>query len=117
MRARPLRALLPALALVGLTAACSAGAASTTRPAEPPVSGDTVTLSDNAFQPAALLVTPGTTVTWIWDDGGTRHNVAFDALTSDIQAEGSWTHTFTDSGTYDYVCTLHRNMTGSVIVG
>jgi plastocyanin len=115
MLPRPLRALLPVLALAVLTAACAADAAGA--PAEPPVAGDAVTLRDNAFTPALLAVTPGTTVTWIWDDGSTQHNVVFDDAASDIQSEGTWTHTFTDPGTYDYVCALHGGMRGSVVVG
>ena len=69
------------------------------------------------FEPAVLRVTPGTTVTWVWDDGSVPHNVTFDDVGSDTRSEGMWTRTFTDPGTFDYVCTLHGGMTGTVTVG
>lgn len=106
--------LLPAVALIVVTAACGADAASA--PAEAPVDGDAVVLTDDEFQPAALRVTLGTTVTWTWDDGSTDHNVVFDDESSAVQSEGTWTRTFGEPGTFDYVCTLHGGMMGTVVV-
>lgn len=107
--------LLAALALATVTAACGANAASA--PADAPVDGDAVVLTDNEFQPAALRVTAGTTVTWTWDDGSAQHNVVFDDDTaSPAQSQGTWTRTFDEPGTFAYVCTLHPRMTGTVVL-
>lgn len=105
--------LLPALVLVVVAAACGGDAASA--PAAP-VDGDAVAVIDNEFQPAALRVAPGTTVTWAWD-GSADHNVVFDDdQGSPVQSEGTWTRTFDEPGTLGYVCTLHGRMTGTVVV-
>jgi plastocyanin len=114
MQTRTLRALLPALALAGLAAACGNSDAASA-PA-PPVSGDSVTLRDNVFEPPALQVASGTTVTWTWDDGPVQHNVTFDDFGSETKNSGTWTHTFTEPGTYEYTCTLHGGMDGTIVV-
>ncbi len=38
------------------------------------------------------------------------------AFRSEIQTEGSFSHTFDDTGDYPYVCTLHSGMRGTVTV-
>jgi plastocyanin len=94
------------------TAACDAGES---QPREP-IGVNTVTLSDSRFTPADITVEPGTEVTWIWDDGSRSHDVVGDGFASDTQTEGTFTHTFTEPGTYEYVCTLHQGMEGTVTV-
>jgi plastocyanin len=42
--------------------------------------------------------------------------VAGDDFQSEIISEGSFTHTFDEPGTYDYACTLHPNMRGTIEV-
>lgn len=88
------------------------GGGTTTAPA---TASDTVRVVDNAFEPATTEVTAGDTVTWTWE-GRTPHNVVGDGFDSGIQDEGTFSHTFEDAGTYDYECTLHAGMTGSVTV-
>jgi plastocyanin len=84
-----------------------------------PVNNETdavVLIADRTFSPERLDVTAGDTVTWSFRDGA-RHDVTFDSgPASPAQGSGTWTHTFDDPGVYDYVCTLHRGMTGTVIV-
>jgi plastocyanin len=81
-----------------------------------PVGDNTVTLRDSRFTPADITVETGTDVTWAWDDGSRSHNVVGDDFASDVQSEGTFTHTFTEPGTYEYVCTLHQGMDGTVTV-
>jgi plastocyanin len=81
-----------------------------------PVAGVTaVEVRDNSFGPNSIEIEPDTTVTWTWV-GKNDHNVYGDGLESPIQDEGTYRYTFTESGTYDYECTLHPGMKGRVIV-
>jgi plastocyanin len=46
------------------------------------------------------------------------HDVAFDDGPASLKLRtGTWGRTFEEPGTYDYLCTLHPNMTGTVTVG
>ena len=103
-----------ALALAGCSIALGEESGSGNDPA--PTSDDyDVVVTDMRFEPSSLEVQAGTTVTWLFDDS-TRHDVVGDGWGSDIQRDGTFSHTFDEPGTYDYDCTLHRNMTGRVIV-
>lgn len=83
--------------------------------ADPVVGVDRVEMRDNAFEPRVVDVTAGSTVTWAFTDGR-PHDVAGDGFASEVVSEGTFTHTFTEAGTYDYVCTLHSGMDGRIIV-
>ncbi len=77
----------------------------------------TVELKDLAFTPETTSLEVGQSVAWDWKDGTIIHDVAFDdGPTSPKQTLGTWERTFPDPGSYDYVCTLHPQMTGKVIV-
>lgn len=77
-----------------------------------------VSIIDFAFDPTALSVKLGDTVQWI--NNGTAdegHNVIGDGLSSPVLHTGeSYGFTFTTAGTYDYICTIHPKMTGTVEV-
>ena len=80
-------------------------------------SGD-VTIVDFAFQPAAIFVTPGETVTW-YNSGAADHTVdansgAFDSPT--LTPGASFSQTFTSGGVFPYHCDFHPNMRGMVVV-
>jgi len=105
------RTLIIALLTIA-TVACVAGPE---RQPQGPIGDNTVTLIDSRFTPADISVEAGTEVTWIWDDGKS-HNVVGEGFASDSQTRGTFTHTFTEPGTYEYVCTLHRGMEGTVTV-
>jgi len=74
------------------------------------------------FGPAAVAVSPGTTVVWEWTGQGGNHNVAAsdDSFESDTVGEEGHTfeHAFEEAGTYTYVCTPHEavDMKGAVYV-
>lgn len=80
--------------------------------------GHTVTLKDIAFHPGDLSINRGDSVTWVWRDGETEHNVTFHDFHSRTQAHGSYTVRFEHSGTFSYDCTLHvaEGMKGKIIV-
>lgn len=78
----------------------------------------TVTLEDIAFHPGDLRIARGDSVTWVWRDGETEHNVTFHGFHSRTQSHGSYTVRFMHSGTFSYECTLHvaEGMKGEIIV-
>jgi plastocyanin len=81
----------------------------------------TITIKDFAYDPVAVTVSPGATVTVVNEDNST-HTVtaktgnAFD--TGVIQASGGTT-TFTaptQPGDYPYICSIHTYMHGTLTV-
>jgi plastocyanin len=109
----PLRLLLPLLAAAVL-AACSGGDGGAA--AATPVKTGEVVAKDNRFDPAAVEVPAGTTVTWSFQDGSVPHNVKGDGFESGTMSSGSFRHRFGTPGTYAYRCTLHGGMDGRVVV-
>jgi plastocyanin len=71
------------------------------------------------YDPAVLEIAVGTTVTWV-NETNIAHTVTGTTLTygdsSPIEPGGSWSQTFTEAGTFDYFCSPHPFMTGSVTV-
>jgi plastocyanin len=84
-------------------------------PGDPVRGVTTVAVRDDTFAPAAIEVPAGTTVTWRWE-GKDQHNVVGDGFKSPTQAEGEFTHTFSNPGTYEFRCTRHFFMRGKVVV-
>lgn len=84
-----------------------------------PVITTSVTLQNIAFVPQLIQVIPGATVTFNNMDG-IAHTVTFAAssiVSVDAFSTGIKSVVMpTVAGTYDYRCTIHPNMTGSVIV-
>jgi plastocyanin len=79
---------------------------------------NTVLIKGFAFDPATLTVTKGTTVTWMNKDS-TAHTVVATgkAFSSETLNNGqSYTHTFNETGTFEYKCGIHPSMSGKVIV-
>jgi adhesin/invasin len=76
----------------------------------------------NAFNPASITITVNGTVSWNWAANNTLpHNVTFaggagaPSNITDLTA-GSASRQFTATGTFNYSCTNHIGMTGSVTV-
>ena len=82
---------------------------------EPEVGATYVESGDNWFRPRVIEVPVGTEVTWEFV-GRALHNVVGAGFQSELYRDGTFDHTFTSAGTFDYVCTLHAGMTGRVIV-
>lgn len=78
----------------------------------------TVTIGDNFYDPDALTIDLGDTVTWI--NSGTApegHTVTGSAFDSGVIEEGgSFSQRFASAGVFDYICELHDDMTGTVVV-
>jgi plastocyanin len=78
--------------------------------------GDTI--SDFQFSPGTITIHVGDTVTWT-NNGPSAHtatatNGGFD--TGTLQKGSSASHTFTRSGTFAYICSIHPFMHGTVVV-
>jgi plastocyanin len=110
-----LRLLLPLLAAV-LLAACAGGGGGGEAAAATPVKTGEVVAKDNRFDPVAVEVPAGATVTWSFQDGSVPHNVKGDGFESETVSSGTFRHRFDTPGTYDYRCTLHAGMDGRVVV-
>jgi plastocyanin len=118
-RAGTIRRRFLLAALVGLVAlvlsACGTGDASESESGSG-AAGPSVVIEDLAFEPETLTVEAGASVTWTWNDGAVTHDVSGDDFQSEVMSEGTFSHRFEEPGTYDYVCTLHPNMTGTIEV-
>ena len=79
----------------------------------------TVEISNFAFQPATVTIQVGDTVTWTNLDGAahTATDTGPQALFDGVMDNGeSFSYTFTQAGTFNYFCTFHPEMTGTVVV-
>ena len=106
---------------VGLAVAAACGGDDTSAP-EDGADGGSVTVADNFFQPANVTVarTGGAAqVNWTWT-GSNPHNVTFDvgAPHSGTQTSGTFSRTFTEAGSFTYICTVHGRavMSGTITV-
>jgi len=119
----PMSARQPAPAVAGMQAAAATNAG---QPTPVPAGGTstpagetvTVRIDGMRFDPQNITVKPGTTVTWV--QGSQMPHVIngnAEGMRSGTLYNGQkYTHTFKTTGRYSYVCDLHPNMTGSVVV-
>ena len=115
-----LRRLLFVSLVAVAVAACGAADEDGHRDAAPVSSGAqaTVTIVDMSFSPVVTNVRVGDAVAWVWKDGRIQHDVVFETgQASPRRRSGTWQLTFDRPGTYEYVCSLHPNMIGRVVVG
>jgi amicyanin len=83
-----------------------------------PNGGTPVSISDFKFNPATLTIPSGTTVTWTNQDEEPHTIAAKDGSfhSPGLDTHGSYSFTFTTPGSYDYICSIHPFMTGTVVV-
>ena len=74
----------------------------------------------NAFTPSTVTIAAGTAVNWEWQGTTPAHNITFTTANAPAgvpdQTQGSAQRTFPTAGTYNYHCTNHLGMNGSVTV-
>jgi plastocyanin len=114
MRKMPRRLLLAAT----LGAACALPLAALIELAGAQDAPVAVAIDNFTFNPQTLSVKPGTTVRWTNNDD-IPHAVAavnkqFRSKTLDT--DDSYAFTFTTPGRYEYFCSLHPHMTGTIVV-
>jgi plastocyanin len=79
---------------------------------------DTIEIKNFSFSPMSLTVPVGTKVTWKFDDSA-QHTVSADdkSFVSPAMSNGqTYSYTFTKSGTFQYICSIHQYMKGTVVV-
>ncbi|MET0199064.1 MULTISPECIES: plastocyanin/azurin family copper-binding protein [Nocardiaceae] len=79
----------------------------------------TVRVENMSYSPASVTIKKGETVEWVFDDNGLPHDVvesSNETFKSELLTEGSYTYTFEEAGTFDYHCTPHPMMLGTVVV-
>jgi len=77
-----------------------------------------VQIDQYAFLPQRITVKPGTTVTWTNDDDA-PHTIASSAKvfkSRPLDTGDKFSFTFTTPGTYAYFCSVHPQMTGTIVV-
>lgn len=75
-----------------------------------------VAINDFAFNPAVLHIKQGAVVTWTNQDA-LPHTVTSDTFDSGrLDKSATWSHTFTEKGTYKYSCSYHSSMQGVIVV-
>ncbi|MBI4496928.1 MAG: cupredoxin domain-containing protein [Chloroflexi bacterium] len=108
--------LVLALAVTAALVGCTAQASTPPGPVE---TAQVIMPKSYRFDPVAIQVPAGTTVTWANQDNFT-HSVSvttggFPLLSLSPGQSGSMT--FNDPGEYNYICTYHaQNMKGKVVV-
>jgi plastocyanin len=106
-----MRGIIPvAIATLVVVAACSDGGDEG--------GGNAVTIEDFNFEPETIEIAAGTEVAWANDDDFAHTVTARDDsfASGDIEAGAGFSQTFDDPGEYEYFCSIHNSMTGTVVV-
>lgn len=85
-----------------------------------PVATNSVSIKNFTFDPAVITVKVGTTVTWTNSDQD-PHTVTSDGKSGPLNSKPlnqgeTFQYTFTQAGTFAYLCTIHPFMTATVTV-
>ncbi len=82
-----------------------------------------ITIQGNAFQPAALTVKKGTTVTWTNKDSyahtvtsGISPNPNGTFNSNNVSANQTFSFKFDNTGSFDYFCMIHTQMKAKITV-
>ena len=113
---------------LGMAAGCGGGGGSPSEPSSGGGGGPTATVAIDGdayrpggsanFAPSSITVQAGTLVTWSNNDQtahtATENNGAFNS--GSIGGGGTFSRQFNTVGAFEYHCTLHANMSGTVTV-
>jgi amicyanin len=111
---------MPGMPGMSGTPDASASPAAPAAPKGAAVAATSVDIKEFAFGPQSITVKVGATVTWTNDDQD-PHTVTSQAGNGPLKSQtlnngDTFKYTFTKAGTYDYLCTIHPFMTGTVVV-
>lgn len=111
---RSIRLAATALTVTALLAVAAPAATSSSEGAE----GAVVKIDNFTFNPPRLVVRPGETVTWINEDD-IPHTVASTTKlfrSKALDTDDRFSFTFTAPGVYEYFCSLHPHMKGTIVI-
>lgn len=75
-----------------------------------------ISIKNFAFAPATSIIKVGEKITWTNDDSA-PHQIESATFNSNQLSKGqSFSFTFNDVGTFDYLCAIHPSMLGKIIV-
>jgi plastocyanin len=111
-----MRRFAPLAALAALVLVLATGCGGGNDGADAATEPGTVVVKNLRYSPKTITIDAGDAVTWEFDDGRIPHDVKGDGFKSPTRSKGSWSHTFSTAGTYDYHCSLHPYMKGTVEV-
>jgi plastocyanin len=103
---------------ISVAAALACVLATTTLLPAAPVADLQVQIDNFTFAPQRLTVKAGATVTWINDDDIPHTIASSEKLfkSKALDTKDQFSFTFTTPGTYEYFCSLHPHMTGTIVV-
>ncbi|NPV70069.1 MAG: cupredoxin family copper-binding protein [Firmicutes bacterium] len=107
--------LIVMLAVLILTSGCGGKQPGNEQPGSTP-DKNVVIIEKSKFQPATLTIHKGETVTWVNEDQAPHTATGKGFNSGNLAKGGVFKHTFTESGTFDYICTYHPSMKGQVVV-
>ena len=93
----------------------------TSTASQSPATTNTVEIKGYAFNPSAISIKSGTTVTWTNSDA-VAHTVTSDGSSKEVFDSGNldkgktFSYKFAAAGTFTYHCTPHTNMHGTITV-
>ena len=97
-----------------LGALCVAFGGSAAVQADP--ADSTVQIKDFMFAPSALTVKAGTRVSWVNLDGEVHTVVGEGFRSGALDTRDSFAFEFDKPGTYHFVCSIHPQMLGTIVV-
>lgn len=76
-----------------------------------------VQMNSSSFLPQTLTVPVGTTVRWV-NTSSVNHTVTSDDELFDeaVSPGETFSYSFSTEGTYNYICTIHAGMSGTIVV-
>ena len=77
-----------------------------------------VKIDNFTFAPQRMVIKAGTTVTWINEDDIPHTVAATDKSfrSKVLDTDDKYSFTFTTAGVFEYFCSLHPHMTGTIVV-
>jgi plastocyanin len=69
-----------------------------------------------AFQPRSITISRGTTVKWVNRDNITHTSTSSSWNSGNVAPGTSFRHRFRRAGTFNYHCSIHSSMTGTIVV-
>jgi plastocyanin len=104
--------------MTGTTAPPVANASPTASASAAPQSANAVDITNFAFAPSAVTIPAGSTLTWTNHDEEPHTVAAGDGSfhSPGMGAGATYSFLFANPGTFDYVCSIHPFMHGTVVV-